>query len=93
MLKPFNRRHQRPAGFHEDATQAGKEVGLQVAHTGQPGGEQGAIVIVVVVALLETLMLQHPAQWYAPADFDGGAHPTHERAGCPQAGKVIHGGI
>ena len=58
VLKPFNRRRQLPTGFHEDGTQADEEAGLRVAHAGQPGGEQGAIVVVVVVvALSETLML------------------------------------
>ena len=57
VMKPFHRRHQRPTGFHEDRTQAEEEAGLQVVHAGQPSGEQGAIVIIVVVAVLETLML------------------------------------
>ena len=78
-------------GFHEDGTQAGKEAGLQVAQARQPGGEQGMIVIVIVVALPETLMLQYLAQWYVPTDFGGAAHSVHERAGCPQDGKVVHG--
>ena len=44
-------------GFHKDGTQADEEAGLHVAYAGQPGGEQGAIVIVIVVELLETLTL------------------------------------
>jgi len=62
--------------------QTGEEASHQVAHAGQPSGEHGAIVIIIVVALPETLMLQHLAQWYAPADFGGAAHPMLEQAGC-----------
>jgi hypothetical protein len=44
--------------FHEDRTQADEEAGVQVAHVGQPSGEQCAVVVViVVVALPETLTL------------------------------------
>ena len=46
-------------GFHEDRMQASEEASLQVTHAGLPGGEQGTIVVVIVVALPETLMLQH----------------------------------
>jgi hypothetical protein len=28
-----------------------------------------------------------------PIDFGGAAHLAHVRVGCPQAGKVVHGGI
>ena len=64
-------------GFHEDRMQASEEASLQVTHAGLPGGEQGTIVVVIVVALPETLTLQHSTQWYAPADFGGAVHPAH----------------
>jgi hypothetical protein len=84
-LKHVALRHNHTVVFHEDGTQPNAEAGLQVADAGQPGGELGTIVLVIVRLPGHTLQcMLRPTT--------GGVHTLHICAtGCPQAVEIFHG--
>ena len=78
-LKHVKPRHERAAVFHEDSVHPSIEAGLWVADASKPGGEFGAVLMVIELVLGPKVYptQYHPPQWYALSHYGVAAHPTH----------------